>query len=80
MVSVRSMALVFWARRFSLASTCFSNTFLEVLLPAFVYDKYGAPPLTNARRGNYGTRIQAGKPPGGAQGVEWERITRHAIP
>jgi hypothetical protein len=32
-------SLVFWAVRFSPASTCFSNTFLEVLLPAFVYDK-----------------------------------------
>jgi hypothetical protein len=32
MVSVRGMALVFWARRFSPASTSFSNTFLKVLL------------------------------------------------
>ena len=32
MVSVRGMALVFWARRFSPASTRFSNTFLKVLL------------------------------------------------
>ena len=43
MVSVRGMALVFWARRFSPASTYFSNIFLEVLLPAFVYDKCRAP-------------------------------------
>ena len=37
MVSVRGIALVFWAPRFSAASTSFSNTFLEVLLAAFVY-------------------------------------------
>jgi hypothetical protein len=38
MVSVRGIALVFWAPWFSVASTSFSNTFLEALLPAFVYD------------------------------------------
>jgi hypothetical protein len=51
----------FWARCFSPASTCFSNTFLEVLLPAFLYDNCWAPALTNACRENYGTRTQRGR-------------------
>jgi hypothetical protein len=45
--------IFFWAVRFSAASTSFSNTFLEVLLPAFVYGNLEAPALTNACRENY---------------------------
>ena len=61
----------FWARWFSPASTCFSNTFLEVLLPALRMTNVECR-LDQLRGKITVLELKREEPPGSAQGVEWE--------